>query len=341
MKSFGWAIVGPGRIAHRFAEAVTKLDGTHIEAVHGRDVGRAQAFAAAWPQPGHDAPRWVANLDDMLANKAIDAIYIATPHVFHFDAAQRCLAAGIPVLCEKPLVPNLKQAEQLVTLARGRGVFLMEAVWTRYLPIYGVIGEWLKSGAIGNVRSMQSRFCFNAPFDPTSRVYDPALAGGALLDIGIYNINVTRWVMAMAMVHGECPPLARLEVDAVLAPTGVDQRVEATLHFANGVTSAFVCDVTTKADNAFQIVGDAGSITIEAGFSMATRATLHRAGEEPVTAQRDHAINGFEGEIVETIRCVHAGLIESPAMSHAESLATVALMDEIRQRIGVRYPFEV
>jgi len=338
MKSFGWAIVGPGRIAHRFAEAVTKLDGTHIEAIHGRDVDRAAAFARAWPQAGHDGPRWVAKLDDMLADKAIDAVYIATPHPFHFDAAQRCLDAGMPVLCEKPLVPNLQQAEQLVALSRARGVFLMEAVWTRYLPIYEVIGGWLKSGAIGSVRSMQSRFCFNAPFDPTSRVYDPALAGGALLDIGIYNINVTRWVMAM--VQGHCPPLTKMEVEAVLAPTGVDQRIEATLYFANGVTSAFVCDVTTKADNAFQIVGDQGSITIAAGFSMATRATLQRNGEAPIAVQRDHAINGFEGEIVEAIRCVRSGLIESPAMSHAESLATVALMDEIRRRIGVRYPFE-
>ena len=132
-----------------------------------------------------------------------------------------------------------------------------------------------------------------------------------------------------------------MDVEATLAPTGVDQRVEATLHFSNGVTSAFVCDVTSKADNTFQIVGDEGNITIEAGFSMATGATLQRTGEVPLAARRDHAINGFEGEIVEAIRCVRAGLIESPAMSHAESLATVALMDEIRQRIGVRYPFEV
>ena len=339
MKSFGWAIVGPGRIAHRFAEAVTKLDGTHIDAIHGRDIDRAIAFARAWPQTGHDDPRCYSQLDAMLTSGAIDAVYIATPHAFHFEAAQRCLAAGIPVLCEKPLVPNLRQAQQLVALSRARGVFLMEAVWTRYLPIYEVIGEWLTSGAIGNIRSMQSRFCFNAPFDPTSRVYDPALAGGALLDIGIYNINVTRWVLSIA--HGQCPPLAHLDVEATLAPTGVDQRVEATLHFSNGVTSAFVCDVTSKADNTFQIVGDEGNITIEAGFSMATGATLHRTGEMPLVVRRDHAINGFEGEIVEAIRCVRAGLIESPAMSHAESLATVALMDEIRQRIGVRYPFEV
>ncbi|MEO8101784.1 MAG: Gfo/Idh/MocA family oxidoreductase, partial [Betaproteobacteria bacterium] len=182
MKPFGWAIIGPGPIAHKFAEAVTRLDGATLTRIQGRDLARASAFADQWCRDsavsGQTNPRATDNIDLVLADPAVDAVYIATPHAFHAGAIRRCLEAGKPVLCEKPLVTDAVRAGELIAFSRQRGVFLMEAVWTRFLPIYAQVRQWLQSGEIGAVRSMQSSFCFNAPFNPASRLFDPAQAGG-------------------------------------------------------------------------------------------------------------------------------------------------------------------
>ena len=338
MKEFAWAIIGPGRIAHRFADAVRQSEGARLVAVHGRDRGRATAFAKTWSRDGVPQIRVTENLDALLQDPEVDGVYIATPHAFHGQAVRRCLEAGKPVLCEKPLVPNEAMAIELVALSRQRGVFLMEAVWTRFLPVYAVVQEWLQSQAIGRVRGMQSSFCFNVPFNPASRAYDPAQAGGALLDIGIYNLTMTRWALQMAM--GQCPPLQALHARGVIGPTGVDHRVTATLEFPEGVVSQFVCGFDGSADNSFRVLGERGVITIATNFWEATDATLQRTGEAPVWVHRPHRINGFEGEIEEAMRNIANGNSESAVMSHADTVATLGWMDRIRAGIGVSYPFE-
>ena len=179
MKSFAWALIGPGPIAGRFTEAVQRMDGCHLAWVHGRDLSRSTDFASRWSVADKPPVQAAAQLDELLANPAVDAVYIATPHAFHADAIRRCLLAGKPVLCEKPLVPNLLVAQELVELAQTRQVFLMEALWTHFLPIYAEVGDWLAQGRIGELRGMQSSFCFSRPFDAASRLFDPAQAGGA------------------------------------------------------------------------------------------------------------------------------------------------------------------
>jgi predicted dehydrogenase len=174
MKSFGWAIIGPGRVAHRFAEAVNKTDNTHIAMVQGRDAARSRVFADAWMRDDAAAIATTLNIDDVLNASEVDAVYIASPHAFHADAIRRCLIAGKAVLCEKPLVTDARTAHELIQLSRQQNTFLMEAVWTRFLPIYSVVRDWLQSNKIGAVKSMQSSFCFNAPRDPTTRLFDPA-----------------------------------------------------------------------------------------------------------------------------------------------------------------------
>lgn len=306
--------------------------------VHGRDATRAAGFAKAWARDG-GVPAVYADLATMLADATVDGVYIATPHAFHFAAAQQCLAAGKPVLCEKPLVVNAAQAQALAHLAEERRVFLMEAVWTRFLPIYDVVRDWLTSNAIGSVRAMQSSFCFDVPFDPAHRIYDPAQAGGALLDLGIYNLTMTRWVLAAAF--GACPPLEKIYACGMLAPSGVDQRVSGLLAFAGGVTSSFVCGVDGAADNSLRIFGQHGAIDVAANFWEASRAILHRTGQPAINELRPFAINGFEGEIDEAMRCIDTDAIESARMPHAETIATLAWMDQMRAQLGVRYPFEV
>ena len=337
-KEFAWGLIGPGRIAGRFAEAVGRLPDTRLARVLGRDLARAEAFAARWVDQQGRVPPAGADLAALLADPAIDAIYIATPHAQHGAALRACLDAGKAVLCEKPLVPTLAEGQALVALARERRVFLMEALWTRFLPIYELLGGWLREQRIGALRAIQSSFCFPAPYDPQSRLFNPALAGGALLDIGIYNLSVTRWVLQQAL--GECPDYRSLQVDGLLAPSGVDQRLAATLMFPGGISSQFVCALDACADNALRLYGSRGSIVLPTRFWQATEAVLQVQGEPEERVSLPFRINGFEGEIEEAMRCARAGLIESPRMPHDESLATLAWMDEMRRRLGLRYPFE-
>jgi len=333
-----WAIVGPGRIAHRFAQAVQGLPQAQLVAVVGRDAGRAQAFAQCWQVPGQPAA-WVApDLDTLLARDDVDAVYVATPHSHHAGAVAAALHAGKPVLCEKPLVPHSAAAVPLVALARERGVFLMEALWTRFLPAYAQVQAWLQQGAIGTLRSVHSSFCFHAPYEPASRVFNPALAGGALLDIGIYNLSVLRWVLQT--VRGHCPEPLRWQLQGLRAPTGVDRRVAGLLAFEGDVTASFECSVDSHSANALRIEGSAGHILLPHNFWQATQAELHVHGQAAQTVHTPFAINGFEGEITEATRCIRAGLFESPAMPHSETLATLRWMDHIRAELGVVYPFE-
>jgi predicted dehydrogenase len=339
---FGWGVVAPGRIAQQFAQALHGVPGARLAGVCGRDLARSQAFAAQWSAPQAAPAVAHAELSSLLADPAVHAVYVASPHSAHADAVQRCLAAGRPVLCEKPLTPNAAQTRALIDASRLHRTFLMEAVWTRFLPIYATIGRWLSQGAIGRLRGMQSSFCFNLPFEATGRHFDPLQAGGALLDIGIYNLTVSRWAAGAVAAGGAVPGAAvqRFDVAGTLAPTGVDQRVWATLDFGDGLVSQFVCGFDGSARNAFRIDGEHGHVVIEPNFWQATAATLVRSGHEPERASAPHRVNGFEYEIEEAMRCVRAGLIESPGIPHAETLAVAELMDAMRLRLGVRYPFE-
>ena len=337
MSSFAWGLVGPGRIAHKFAQVVQQRPGLHLAAVCGRDRGRAQAFASQWARPDRPVPRADDRLQSMLDDPAIDAVYVATPHAQHAEAVEACLRAGKPVLCEKPLVATRAQALRVLALARERRVFLMEALWTRFLPVYDAVGEILAGGRLGAVQHLQSSFCFPAPLDPDGRLYNPALAGGALLDVGIYNLAMSRWALARAT--GACPPIARLEAVGRRAPTGVDARVAATLVFEGGAVAQFVCAFDGLGENALSIQGERGRIRIAAPFWGATDAQVELEGEPAQLLHRPHAINGFEYPVEEAVRCIRAGLTESPGMPAAESLALADGLQALREQVGVRYPF--
>lgn len=335
---FRWGLIGPGRIAHRFAEAVAGLPQTQLVAVCGRDAQRAGDFAQRWPGPRGERPRVHTEVADLLAQGGLDGVYIATPHAQHLAPALACLQAGVAVLCEKSLVSNAAQGRTLVAAAQAHGSFLMEAVWTRFLPLYETLGDWLREGRLGALQAIQSSFCFPAAYEPSSRLFDPAQAGGALLDLGIYNLSMTRWALQHSL--GELPPLRDLRVSARLAPTGVDQRLAVSLDFGAGLVSQFVCALDGSAPNQLQLLGEHASLVVEEPFWGGVRASLRRRHEPPEWLERPLAINGFEGEILEAMRCVRTGLIESPRMPHAESLAVLGWMDQIRALAGVRYPFE-
>ena len=224
------------------------------------------------------------------------------------------------------------------TFCGYRGVFLMEALWTRFLPIYTTVNDWLAANAIGEIRGLQSSFCFNPPFDPDSRLFDPAQAGGSLLDLGIYNLAMTQWALQAAL--GACPEPDSISATGLLGPTGVDHRVAASLQFPGGIVSQFQCGLDGAADNSLRIFGERGVITVPERFWEGTTATLQRTGQPLETAHRPFRINGFEGEIQEAMECISRGEVESAVMPHADTVTIAAWMDRIRAIIGLKYPFE-
>ncbi|MFT7722179.1 MAG: Gfo/Idh/MocA family oxidoreductase [Roseateles sp.] len=327
---FRWAVIGPGGIANRFADALAAVPGARLAAVFARDAAKGRAYAGRW-QPADAPARVTADLDALLADPAVDAVYVATPHSHHGGFVRAALAAGKPVLCEKPLVTTHAEGAELVALARERGVFLMEALWTRFLPAYAQAARWLRDGAIGELRAMQSSFCFASAYDPAHRQWNPALGGGALWDIGIYNLAATRWVLQQ-MHGGDCPEPEALDVRARLAPTGVDAAVEATLHFPGGVTSQFRCGFDAMSINAFEALGSRAALRFPRDFWQAESVELVRRKQPVEQVAAPFARNGFEGEIAEAQACIRAGLVESPRMPHAETLALLRWMDAIRAR---------
>jgi predicted dehydrogenase len=268
----------------------------------------------------------------------VDAVYIATPHDSHAALTLACLDAGKPVLCEKPLTPTAAQTRAVTARAQARGVTLVEALWTAYLPLYMQIKQWLQEGEIGELRVIESSFCFDVPYQPESRLFDPQRAGGALLDIGIYNLAVTR--LAMAAAFGHCPEPTTLQAHGLRTRSGVDQCVQGLLHFPTGSSARFICAFDRRSANACRLRGSRGEILVPQDFWQATRATLRRPGRPPLTVERPWAVNGFEYEVADTMHCVRTGRLQSAVMPHAESLALVRWLDALRRHMGVRYPFE-
>ena len=325
-RKFKWGIMGPGRIAHQFADGVNVIEDAAVYAVASTRLERAKAFAEQ-----HGGEKTYDSYAALVNDPQVDAIYIATPHRFHLDNALLCLKAGKPVLCEKPLTVNAAEARQLIETARANHVFLMEALWTRYLPIYQQIRQWLEAKAIGDLKLLASTFGFNVPKDYDDRWLNPELAGGTLLDMGVYPIAVSQWVM------GQNP--ASFSVQSYLGKTGVDELTAGVLKYDNGVLSQFHSSFVNDGVNDFFIYGSTGYIRIHANYWGSTQATLV-AGEQTLTVSKPFRGGGFEYQTEEAMRCIRAGRLESPGMTHADTLANMELMDKMRAEIGLKYPFE-
>jgi len=323
---FRWGLIGPGRIARRFAESLESIPTAFLNSVASRDLQKAKDFA-----DDYAAPEYFGAYGEMLLRSKPDAVYISTPHNFHFEQAMMCLEAGVPVLCEKPLTVNSRQAQQLFNLAKAKGVFLMEALWTRYLPVWREAKVLVKSGYIGDLHMLDSNFGFSFPRFSEDRVLNPHLAGGALLDIGIYPLAMSQWIL-------DSDPLD-VKVHAVLGETGVDELLSVTMMYSGNIVSRFSANILARTTNDFWIYGSEGRIRIHENFWEGTRLTLIRGSEER-TQHFPFRKNGFEYEAEELMRCVKLGLMESPDMTEAHSLGNLRIMDRIRQEIGLKYPFE-
>ncbi len=322
-KNVRWGILGTGGIAGTFAADLPLVPGAELAAVGSRTSAAATTFAER-----HGFARAHGSWAELAADPDVDVIYVATPHAFHLDAALTCLAGGKAVLCEKPMTLDLASSTRLVQDARDRGLFLMEAMWMRCNPAVRRIVELIAEGAIGEVTHVQADFGLQGPFEATHRLRDPALGGGALLDLGVYPLNLAHLILgAPTSVQGW----------ARLTPEGVDDNTGMLLGYESGAVATLTCSLVGETRNAASITGTLGRIDLPSGFFVPRSFVLHRAGATAEEISLPFEGSGYQYEAAEVQRCLAEGLPESPLMPHATTLELMRQMDEIRAQIGVTY----
>jgi predicted dehydrogenase len=322
-KKVRWGIVGPGGIAAQFANDLPLAPGAELAAVGSRSAETAAAFAER-----HGFARSYGSYAELAADPGVDVVYVATPHAQHLAAALLCVEAGKAVLVEKPITLDLASAAQLVQAARSRNVFLMEALWMRLNPAIRKIAELVEEGAIGWVSAIHADFGLQGPFPAEHRLRNPRLGGGALLDLGVYPINLAHLIMGSP---------ASVQSWAHLTPEGVDENTGVLLGWQAGAVAALTCSINGESRNAASITGTDGRIDIPPGFYVPREFTLTRAGKAPETFQFPFEGNGYQFEAAEVQRCLLAGELESPLMPHTTTLEIMTLLDAIREEIGVTY----
>jgi predicted dehydrogenase len=323
-----WGVLATGGIAAAFTKDVQELEGSEVVAVASRDTASAQAFADRF-----SIPRAYGDWAALGADRDVDVVYVATPHSAHRAAAGGALAAGKAVLCEKPLTLNLREAQELVALAREHGVFLMEAMWTYCNPVVRRAAELVRDGAIGEVRSVHADFGVQGPgglpFPPEHRMVNPALGGGALLDLGVYPVSFAQLLL------GEPD---RIRGEAVLTPEGVDLVTGVLLGWDSGAVAVLSCSADGQTPTTATVSGTRGTIELPPGFFNPDHFVLRRPGREPEKVTVDHPLRGMQHEAAEVARCVRAGEHESPLVPLAGTLAVMRTLDTVRARLGVQYP---
>jgi predicted dehydrogenase len=320
-----WGVIGPGIIATGFAEAMQWVEGGAITAVASRSAERAEAFGDRF-----DIPVRYGDYEALAADPDVDVVYVATPHSRHEADTIELLRAGKHVLCEKPFALNARQAARMAEEARNRGLFLMEAIWSRFLPAYRSLVEVIGEGRIGEPLLVEADFGFRRPVDPAHRQFAAELGGGALLDLGIYPIQLCTLVLG---------PIERVVADGVVGETGVDEVVTALLHHAGNrlgvVKAALRVGMTCTA----RIAGTDGSIDLPAMMHCPNSLTVSSpAGVEHIDAGYEG--NGLRFEIDEVHRCLREGRTESTVVPLHESIALATTLDTIRAELGVVYPGE-
>ncbi|WP_337101961.1 Gfo/Idh/MocA family protein [Paenibacillus sp. YIM B09110] len=324
VKTINWGIAGPGGISSKFATDLAHAEGAKLVAVGGRNLEKAESFASKF-----NIPRAYGSLEELAADEEVDIVYIGTLHPAHKENALMLLRAGKAVLCEKPFTMNAAEAEEMIQLARQSGVFLMEAMWSRYLPPIRKVREWLAEGHIGEVRMVKADFGFNIGWAPESRLLDPKLGGGALLDAGIYPVSFA------SMVFGEQP--TNIMSSARIGQTGVDEQFSLLFEYEGGKTAALNGAVQLGMVSDAYIYGTKGYIHAP-NFLFSRSATLHVSGAEPVRFEDSREQSGYNFEAEEAMNCLREGKLESATMPLDETLAIMQTLDTIRSQWGLRYP---
>ncbi len=323
VQTIKWGICGPGWISSKFVKDLPFAEGAELVAVGGRNLEKAKKFAEQY-----DIPRAYGSVEELAQDADIDIVYIGTLHPAHKDNALTLLRAGKSVLCEKPFTMNEAEAAEMIEAARENHVFLMEAMWTRYLPPIRRVMEWLAEGRIGEVRMLKAEFGFNMGWQPESRLLDPGKGGGALLDAGIYPISFA------SLIFGSQPKNIMSSVR--IGQTGVDEQFSLLFEYEGGRSAVLNSAVQLDMVNDAYIYGTKGHIHIPS-FLFGKSATLRVSGEEPEEFVDSREFAGYAFEAEEAMNCLRQGKQESAIMPLAETQAIMATLDEIRRQWGLRY----
>jgi predicted dehydrogenase len=310
-----WGVIGAGGIAAVFAADLELSDSGRVVAVGSRDLARAEAFAERFGIPNRHG-----SYEALVADREVDAVYVATPHPMHRADAELALLAGKPVLVEKPFTVNAAQARELVALARERELFLMEAMWTRFLPHVARIRELLAEGALGDIVTVIADHGQWFVEDREHRLFAPALAGGALLDLGVYPVAFA------SMVLGQPTEILSMVTPAF---TGVDATTSMLLRYGGGAHAVLTCTLSAKSPTRATIVGTRARIEVEGDFYAPSQFTLVGRDGEQVSFDGRSDGRGLRFEADEVARCLHEGLLESPLMPLDESVAIMETMDAV------------
>ena len=324
MVSIRWGIIAPGRIAHKFASDFSLIHNHSITSVASTNIERARAFADKYKLSS-----FYGDYREMLVNEKLDIVYIASPHSFHFEQAKMCLDLGISVLCEKPVTIHSGQLKQLLTLAAEKRLFFMEALWTVFLPTYTQIFEKINNGDIGSIIGVKADFGFHMPFDQDSRLFNPSLGGGSLLDIGIYPLLLATLCLGYPDEIKALASLTELKVDdEMIAILNYKKRglaqIQSTIR-ANTTTEAF-------------IFGDNGSIWVPNRWIDSQKFYLLKSNGQEELIHSPWDGFGYQFQISAVEKCLAQGLSECPLVPHSLSIQLMNQMDEIRKQTGIVYP---
>jgi len=323
-----WGILAPGGIANKFADAVRDFTAGTVVAVGSRDAGRAADFAE-----GHGIPRSYGSYADLVADDEVEAVYVASPHSGHQEHALLAINAGKHVLIEKALARNSSEVEDIFAAAQQHRVLAMEAMWTRHLPHMAEVRRRVADGAVGEIVTLAADHGQALDLPNDHRLKSPELAGGALLDLGVYPIAFCVDLLG-----------APVEVKALgrLTDTGVDGHVSLVLDYGGKTLAVLDTTLWTKTPTTAVVSGTEGSIEIDGDFYAPNRTRLRKADRSRTVVEEwgGPIDNGFQFEAAEVARCVADGKQESARMTWASSRAVIGVLDEARRQVGVRYPGE-
>ncbi len=312
---FRFAILGAGSIANKFAEAVSLVSDCTVAAVASRSLGRAQEFAAR-----HGIPAAYGDYAGMLRDVRPDAAYIATTTGTHADLTRLCVELGVPVLCEKAMFVNAAEAREVLAFAREQGVFAMEAMWSRFLPAVQEMKRQLDAGVIGKPCFAEFAVGWKAPNGPGNRFFDAQNGGGAAYDLTVYCYELADFFLGR--------PDDAMQATVRWGPTGVDENEAVTLTWPDGCIAVLTASITANLDERAVIAGPGGELRMPKPH-MAEGFTLRGQDGSTRHWQDDVTVNGFVYEVQEVVRCVRAGLLESPAVPHDLTIRCAEMFDVI------------
>lgn len=320
-----WGILGPGDISRKFATGLQSAEGAEIVAVGSRSHERASGFAAEY-----NVPNAYDSYEALAKDAEVDAIYIGTPHTFHKEHTLLCLQNGKHVICEKPFSINAGEAQEMIDFAREKGLVLMEAIWSRFLPTLTMVRALINEGAIGEARMLTADFGFRTSFNPETRWFNPDLGGGALLDVGIYPLSLAY------MVFGEPKRISSM---ANLGESGVDEETAVLLGYQGGQMATLTSAIRLNTPHEAFILGTNGWIKIMSPWWVSQQLVVKR-GDEEETFDLPYKGNGYTHEAEEMMSLIREGRLESDVIPLDETLSIMHTMDEIRRQWGLKYPME-